>query len=78
MDIKECRKILEKKMESAGKEFYRASGKGDGYFVRGSGYVSYAKARKIFNVPMYEKRERMQQVAYGDYATIAMINGIKI
>jgi hypothetical protein len=53
------------------------SGKG-GFHIRGRGFVSLAQARKETGVNMAAKREpRMVQGAWGDYATIAMMNGVR-
>ncbi len=53
------------------------SGKG-GFWVRGYGFFTYAKARKLTGMPIENPRPRKQHMMpYGDYATIAMINGIK-
>ena len=54
------------------------SGKG-GFWVRGHGFFTYAKARKLTGMPVENPRSRRPRIsAYGDYATIAMINHIKI
>ncbi len=53
------------------------SGKG-GFWVRGHGFFTYAKARKLTGLPVEHPRPRRPHMsAYGDYATIAMINGIR-
>ena len=56
---------------------YICSGKG-GFWVRGHGFFTYAKARKLTGMPVENPRTRKPRIlAYGDYATIAMINGVK-
>lgn len=53
-------------------------GKG-GFFLRGQGFVTFAQARKMtaVAVPAELKREGGMVSAYGDYAIIAKINGIR-
>lgn len=54
------------------------SGKG-GFWVRGHGFFTYAKARKLTGMPVEFPRPRKSRIsAYGDYATIAQINGVKL
>ena len=54
------------------------SGKG-GFWVREHGFFTYAKARKLTGLPVEHPRPRKQRIMpYGDYATIAMINGVKL
>jgi len=53
------------------------SGKG-GFWVRGHGFFTYAKARRLTGLPVEHPRPRRPRIsAYGDYATLTMINGIK-
>ena len=53
------------------------SGKG-GFWVREHGFFTYAKARKLTGMPVEHPRPRKPRIsAYGDYAIIAKLNGIK-
>lgn len=53
------------------------TGKG-GFHVEGRGFVTLAQARKETGINMAAKREpRMVQGAWGDFATIAMLNGAR-
>ncbi len=47
-------------------------GKG-GFWIRGHGFITLAKARKLTGVKA-PSRERQRMPAWGDYATIAMLN----
>ena len=52
-------------------------GKG-GFWIRGQGFVSFAKARKLAGVVVSEELKRgpaMEQLPWGEYATVAMFNG---
>jgi len=69
------RKLLLEKLA----EIYKTDvcyGKG-GFFIRGNGWISFSQARKIttIEVPEELKRENGKVLSYGDYATIAGING---
>ena len=48
-------------------------GKG-GFHVKGHGFISLAKARKITDTPATPRPRRERISAWGDYATIAMLN----
>ena len=52
------------------------TGKG-GFFVRGYGFISTSKARKLTGIKAETRQPRQVITAYGDYATIAMINRVK-
>lgn len=49
-------------------------GKG-GFFVKGHGHWSNAKARKVTDIHAPKRSKRNRVLAYGDYATIAALNG---
>ena len=51
-------------------------GKG-GFWIKGKGFYSIAAARRITGIkpPKHNLQER--QPAWGDYATIAMLNGVR-
>lgn len=51
-------------------------GKG-GFFLRGEGFVSFAKARRLAGVAVSEglRRERREAVLYGDAAIVHLIAG---
>jgi len=51
-------------------------GKG-GFWLKGDRFYSYAEARKITGIKA-PSRERTRLMPYGDYATIAQINRIRI
>ena len=50
-------------------------GKG-GFWIKGKGFYTLAKARRITGVTGTPRQKRDRILPYGDYATIAMINGI--
>ena len=52
------------------------TGKG-GYFVKGHGFVSTGKARRLTGIKAQERNFRPRISAYGDYAWIAKLNHIK-
>lgn len=52
-------------------------GKG-GFWIKGKGFYTIAQARKITGIKATPRPARERISAYGDYATIALINGIKI
>ena len=72
---------LTKKLGVAFNTDHIVSGKG-GFWVRGHGFFTYAKARKLTGLPVEHPRPRKPRKprisAYGDYATIAIINGVKL
>ena len=51
-------------------------GKG-GFHVRTKGFFTIAQARKITGIKATPRNKRTIMLAWGDYATIAQINGIK-
>ena len=53
------------------------TGKG-GFFIKGHGFITIAQARKITGVKAKPRQTHQRIMPYGDYATIAQINGIKI
>jgi hypothetical protein len=60
-----------KALKDMGKEVI--TGKG-GFFIKGEGFKSVAQARKMVNIKAPEREFRPRQGAWGDYATIAMLN----
>lgn len=53
------------------------TGKG-GYFVKGQGFISIAKARRLTGIKAQERNFKPRMSAYGDYAWIAKINRISL
>ena len=49
-------------------------GKG-GFWIKGHGFISLTKARKITGIKAKPRPQHARISAYGDYATIAAING---
>ena len=49
------------------------TGKG-GFFVKGEGFVTIAKARKVTGIEGPKREPARVQSAWGDYATIVMLN----
>lgn len=48
-----------------------------GFFVRGEGFVSTAALKRRYGI-VSEPRTKQERIgAYGDYAIVAMLNGIK-
>ena len=63
--------------EQLGKKHYDVIfGKG-GFWIKGLGFYTIAKARKLTGIKAPPRKQRMVMSAWGDYATIAQINGIK-
>lgn len=57
-------------------EHYHADvlqGKG-GFWIRGHGFLSLAKARRLTGMAPQPRPPVIRQAAWGDYATIAMLN----
>ena len=80
MTKSELRNEIIKVLEGRGINVCSAGSKGDGFFIEGMGFVKFEAARKMAGLEKHEaqKREYRPRIsAYGDYATIAMINGIK-
>lgn len=56
-------------------EIYKAEvlqGK-SGFWIRGHGFITLAKARKLTGIKA-PSRQRTRMPAWGDYATVAMLN----
>ena len=53
------------------------TGKG-GFFIKGHGFITIAQARRITGIKAKPRTKHARIMPYGDYATIAQINGIKI
>lgn len=51
-------------------------GKG-GFWINGSGFVSLKEVAKRYGIIPEPRVQRERIGAYGDYATIAMLNGVK-
>lgn len=52
------------------------SGKG-GFWINGSGFFTLSEIAKQYGIVSEPRIKRERLGAYGDYATIAMLNGIK-
>lgn len=72
--------MTDKKLYEALKGIYKSeilAGKG-GFWIKDNGFVTLQQARKITGI-RGKKRVKLDTIrAWGDYATIAMINGIKL
>ena len=59
------------------KQYYKTddilSGKG-GFWIKGHGFISLAKARRLVKVEAPKRPKKPKIQAWGDYATIAMLN----
>ena len=49
------------------------AGKG-GFFIKGHGFITTAKARRVTSIKGKTRNPPQRLLAWGDYATIAMIN----
>jgi hypothetical protein len=58
--------ILQAALEAQGFEVLQGKG---GFWLRGHGHVTTAKARKMTGIPA-EPRVRHERIAYGDYAAL--------
>ncbi len=58
------------------KHYDCVQGKG-GFWIRTKGFYTLAQARKITGIKATPRPARQVLMPYGDYATIAQINGIK-
>lgn len=66
-------------LKTALEKYYNSpalAGKG-GFFVKGHGFVSTAKARKLTGIKGKTRNPPTRMSAWGDYATIAMLNKSK-
>lgn len=72
------RRTLIAELAARGVDSCDARGKGDGLFVRGRGFVPTATVAAELGVAAWTPKAREARVAlpWGDYATIAMLNGI--
>ena len=50
------------------------SGKNSGFNVRGQGFISLSKARRLTGIASPKRVSRGRTLPWGDYATIAMLN----
>ena len=63
--------------EKLGKHHYDViQGKG-GFWIKDKGFYTIAQARKITGIKATPRPRKARILAWGDYATIAMINGVK-
>ena len=63
--------ILQAALEAQGHEVLQGKG---GFWLRGHGHVTTAKARRMTGIPA-EPRVRRERIAYGDYGQlIAFVN----
>ena len=51
-------------------------GKG-GFFIKDEGFITLVQARKLTGISAEKRVVKQKILPWGDYATIAMINGIK-
>ena len=51
-------------------------GKG-GFWINGSGFFTLKQVRTHYGIVPEPRKRRERVTAYGDYATIAAINGVK-
>ena len=68
--------MADKDLKSALERHYKSpalAGKG-GFFVKGHGFVSTTKARKLTGIKGKTRNPPTRMSAWGDYATIAMLN----
>lgn len=74
----ELRQAILDTLTQQGIDICKAGSKGDGFFIRDMGFVKFEAARKMAGLPKHEAKPRQErQAAWGDYAVIAMLNGIK-
>lgn len=68
--------MADKDLKTALEKYYNSptlAGKA-GFFVKGHGFVSTAKARKLTGIKGKTRNPPTRMSAWGDYATIAMLN----
>jgi len=69
--VTKTQQILQAALEAQGFEVLQGKG---GFWLRGHGHVTTAKARKMTGIAA-EPRVRRERIAYGDYAAlIAFVN----
>jgi len=61
-----------KLLEERGHEVYYGKG---GYFVKDIGFITTKQAQKLTGVEPQKREHKERITAWGDYATIAMLNG---
>lgn len=65
---------VQKALEANGAEVLRGKG---GFWIKGKGFITLAQARKQTGIDAPKRRTRGRQLPWGDYATIAAINGVR-
>jgi hypothetical protein len=73
--MKASTKIVMGALKAMGKEVI--SGKG-GFWIRGEGFVTLAQARRLVGIPAPKRVKKAPAKPWGDYATIAALNGIRL
>jgi hypothetical protein len=76
--MRESTKAVLEGLEAKGYEACYASGKGGGFFVKGKGWVSMGTARRLADVPAPKRVTRPLTQPWGDWATVAMLNGYRV
>jgi hypothetical protein len=61
-------------LEAQGLEVLKGKG---GFWVKGEGHITLAQARKRTGIAAPARQRREPQPAWGDFATIAMLNGAR-
>ena len=61
-------------LKAAGNEVM--AGKG-GFWIKGTGFISLSKARKLTGIMAPKRTYHPKQRAWGDFATLVMLNGAK-
>lgn len=75
----EDNKMTDKKLYEALKGIYKSeilAGKG-GFWIKDRGFITLQQARKITGIRGKKRMRRDAVRPWGDYATIAIINGVK-
>jgi len=73
--MRESTKAVLEGLKAKGYDACYAGGKGGGFFVRGKGWVSMARARLLADVPAPKWVSRPLAQPWGDWAVVAMLNG---
>lgn len=61
-------------LEAQGREVLKGKG---GFWIKGEGHITLAHARKRTGIAAPARQRRERQQAWGDFATIAILNGAR-
>ena len=69
------KELLINELKALGKEVIVGKG---GFFIRGEGFLTTRQAQKLTGIKPKPRTECLRMSPYGDWATIQMINRVKL